>query len=60
MAKIRITQIRSQIGSTKRQKGTLVALGLAKMNRSVEIETTPQIIGMVRKVNHLLRVEEVK
>jgi len=60
MAKIKITQVRSRIGSTKRQKLTLDALGLRRMNRSVEHENTPQVLGMVRKVNHLVTVEELK
>jgi large subunit ribosomal protein L30 len=59
MSKIKITQIRSRIGSPKRQKATLDALGLRKLNGSVEIEATPQILGMVRKVNHLVKVEEL-
>ncbi|KPL15437.1 MAG: 50S ribosomal protein L30 [Bacteroides sp. SM23_62] len=59
MAKIRITQTRSRIGSTARQKRTLDALGLRKMNKTVEVETSPQILGMVNKVKHLVRVEEV-
>lgn len=60
MAKIKITLIKSKIGSNKRQVGTLTALGLNKMNSSVEHEATPQILGMVAKVNHLVAVEEVK
>ena len=60
MAKIKITQVRSRIGSTKRQKRTLDALGLRKMNRTVEVESTPQILGMVAKVRHLVTVEELK
>ena len=59
MAKIRITQTKSRIGSTARQKRTLDALGLRKMHKTVEVETTPQIIGMVNKIKHLVRVEEV-
>ena len=60
MAKIKIKQVRSRIGSTKRQKHTLDALGLRKMNRIVELESTPQILGMVNKVKHLVEVEELK
>ena len=60
MAKLRVKQVKSKIGSTKRQKQTLEALGLKKMNSVVEHETTPQIEGMIRKVNHLVVVEEVK
>ena len=59
MAKLRITQKKSQIGSTKRQKDTLYALGFRKMNSSVEVEDSPQILGMIRKVNHLVSVEKV-
>ncbi len=60
MAKIRITQTRSRIGSTARQKRTLDALGLRKMNKTVEIEVSPQVLGMVNKVKHLVKVEESK
>jgi large subunit ribosomal protein L30 len=60
MAKIKITQVHSRIGSTKRQKSTLDALGLRKMNSSVEKEASPQILGMVSKVKHLVNVEELK
>lgn len=59
MAKIKITQIRSQIGSDWRQKATLVALGIKKLNRPVIHEVTPQIMGMVAKLHHLVIVEEV-
>ena len=59
MAKIRITQTKSRIGSTARQKKTLDALGLRKMNKTVEMETSPQILGMVNKVKHLVKFEEV-
>jgi len=59
MVKIRITQVKSRIGSTPRQKRTLDALGLRKMHRSVELEATPQILGMVDKLRHLLQVEEI-
>ena len=60
MAKLRITQVKSSIGSTKRQKATLEALGLKKLNQTVEHEATPQVIGMVNKMRHLISVEEVK
>ena len=60
MAKIRITQIRSKIGSNHRQKRTLEALGLKRINDSVETESTPQIAGMLDKVRHLLRIEQIK
>ncbi|MEJ7586303.1 MAG: 50S ribosomal protein L30 [Ferruginibacter sp.] len=59
MKKIKVTQVRSVIDRPERQKRTMVALGLNKMNASVEVEATPQILGMVRKVNHLITVEEL-
>lgn len=59
MAKVKITQVKSRIGSTKRQKRTLDALGLRKLNKSIEVEDTPQIMGMVNKVKHLVKVEEI-
>ncbi len=59
MAKIKITQIKSKIGSNKTQKATIEALGIKKLNHSVEKEVTPQILGMVRKVSHLVKVEEI-
>ena len=58
MAKIKITQTRSAIKRPKDQRLTIVALGLGKVNRTVEVEATPQILGMVRKMNHLVKVEE--
>lgn len=60
MKKIRITQIRSGIGRPLRQKRTLQALGIRRMHHTVEKEATPQILGMVAKVNHLVIVEEVQ
>ncbi|MEA1877538.1 MAG: 50S ribosomal protein L30 [Bacteroidota bacterium] len=60
MAKIKITQIKSKIGSTDRQKKTLQALGLKKVSASVVVEATAQILGMVSKVNHLVSVEKTK
>jgi len=59
MAKLRITQIKSSIGSTKRQKATLEALGLRKLHQTVEHEATPQIIGMANKMRHLIKIEEL-
>jgi large subunit ribosomal protein L30 len=59
MAKIRIKQVRSNIGSNQRQKKTLEALGLRKNNGVVEHEATPQILGMVEKVKHLVEVTEL-
>jgi large subunit ribosomal protein L30 len=58
MAKIKIKQIRSRIGRPKDQKRTLDALGLRKMNATVTHEATPQILGMVRKIKHLITVVE--
>lgn len=58
MTKIKITQIKSRIGSSKRQKRTLDALGLRKISNTVELEATPQIIGMINKVRHLVNIEE--
>jgi len=58
MAKIKITQIKSGIDRSERQKLTLQALGLNKMNATKEVEATPQILGMVKKVGHLVKVEE--
>ena len=59
MKKIKITQIKSGIDRPERQKQTLLALGLKKLNASREVEATPQILGMVNKVSHLVKVEEV-
>ncbi len=59
MAKIKVTQVKSGIDRSERQKRTLVALGLRKMHATVEVEATPQILGMVNKVNHLVKVEEI-
>ncbi|MBN9482359.1 MAG: 50S ribosomal protein L30 [Bacteroidetes bacterium 43-93] len=60
MAKIKITQTKSGIDRPARQKRTLQALGLRKMHATVEVEATPQILGMVQAVHHLVKVEEVK
>jgi large subunit ribosomal protein L30 len=57
MGKVKITQIKSGIGYPKNQKATLRALGLRKMNASREVELNPQVEGMIRTVNHLLKVE---
>lgn len=59
MARIRITQVKSVIDRSKKQKNTMIALGLRKMNQSVELEATDQIKGMVRKVDHLVKVENI-
>ena len=58
MTKVRITQVRSQIGQSERHRGTLRALGLTKIGRSVEQEDGPVLQGMLRKVRHLVKVEE--
>lgn len=60
MAKIKVTLTRSIIGSSKRQKRTVEALGLGKINSSAIHEANDVIKGMVRKVDHLVKVEEVK
>ena len=56
MATIKVKQVKSRIGAPKDQKLTLDALGLKKMNRVVEHEATPQILGMINKVRHLVAV----
>lgn len=58
MAKIKITQVKSTIKRPKDQKATVAALGLGRISKSVIVENTPQIAGMVNKVNHLVKVEE--
>ena len=58
MAKIRITQTGSPIRRDKTQRATLVGLGLNKLHRSVEVDGTPEVLGQVRKVHHLVKVEE--
>ncbi|HBN04450.1 MAG TPA: 50S ribosomal protein L30 [Bacteroidales bacterium] len=57
--KVRVTQIKSGIGRTLRQKQTLASLGLRRINQTKEHELTPQIQGMIDKVNHLVKVEEI-
>jgi large subunit ribosomal protein L30 len=59
MKKIKVTQVKSGIDRSERQKATLVALGLKKLNASKEVIATPQILGMVNKVSHLITVEEI-
>ena len=59
MKRIRITQVKSGIGQTKRQKLTLEALGLKRIRHSVEMDATPQILGMCKKLEHLVKVEEI-
>jgi large subunit ribosomal protein L30 len=60
MAKYRIKQTRSKIGSTKRQKLTLEALGLRRINHVVEHDANPQVLGMINAVKHLVSFEEIK
>ena len=60
MKRIRITQIKSGIDRNETAKRTLVALGLRKLNASVEVEATPQILGMIKRVSHLLKIQEVQ
>lgn len=60
MAVYKITQVRSKIGSTQKQRDTLRTLGLRKINHSVEREMTSDVAGMVRAVQHLVKTEEVK
>jgi large subunit ribosomal protein L30 len=55
---LKITQVRSQIGQTPKHRGTLRALGLGKIGRTVERPESPELAGMLRKVRHLVRVEE--
>jgi large subunit ribosomal protein L30 len=58
VAKLKITQTRSAIGQTQRHRGTLRALGLGRIGRSVEREDSPETLGMLRRVSHLVRVED--
>jgi large subunit ribosomal protein L30 len=58
MAKVKVIQIRSQIGQTQRHRGTLRALGLGKIGRTAEHEESPALAGMLRKVRHLVKVED--
>jgi large subunit ribosomal protein L30 len=58
MARLRITQIRSEITQSSRHRGTLRALGLGRIGRSVEREESRELIGMLEKVRHLVKVEE--
>jgi large subunit ribosomal protein L30 len=58
VAKIRITQTHSQIGQSQKHRGTLRALGLGKIGRSAEHQESPQLAGMLRKVRHLVKVED--
>jgi large subunit ribosomal protein L30 len=58
--KLKVTQVRSQIGQSERHRGTLRALGLGRIGRTVEHEESPQLAGMLRKVRHLVQIEEAK
>jgi large subunit ribosomal protein L30 len=58
VAKLRLTQVRSQIGQSERHRGTLRALGLGRIGKTVEHDDSPAIAGMLRKVRHLVKVEE--
>ncbi len=58
MTKVRVTQVRSQIGQSQRHRGTLRALGLGRIGRSAEHEEGPVLAGMLRKVSHLVRVDK--
>lgn len=60
MEKFKLTLVRSTIKRPGDQKATIAALGLKKMNSTVEVVGTPQIMGMIKKVNHLLKVEDAK
>lgn len=60
MKKLKITKVKSVIDRPERQKRTMEALGLRKLHASVELEATPQILGMVKKVTHLVKVEELQ
>lgn len=56
--RVKVTQLKSLIDRSKRQKATMQALGLNRINKSVEHELTPQINGMIEKIKHLVKVEE--
>jgi large subunit ribosomal protein L30 len=58
VSKVRVTQIKSQIGQTQRHRGTLRALGLGKIGRTAEHQESPALAGMLRKVRHLVKVED--
>jgi large subunit ribosomal protein L30 len=58
MKKLKVTQVKSVIDRSERQKRTMEALGLTKMHKTVEKEATPQIVGMIAKISHLVKVEE--
>ena len=58
MSKLKLTQVRSGIGQSKRHRGTLRALGLGKIGKTNELDDSPVVAGMLRKVRHLVKVEE--
>ena len=58
MAKLKLTQVRSEIGQSQRHRGTLRALGLGRIGKTNEIDESPVLAGMLRKVRHLVKVEE--
>ena len=58
MARLKLTQVRSGIGQSQRHRGTLRALGLGRIGRTNELDDTPVLAGMLRKVRHLVKVEE--
>ncbi|QQR97991.1 MAG: 50S ribosomal protein L30 [Sphingobacteriales bacterium] len=60
MSKVKITQVKSTIDRPKKQKNTVIALGIKKLNHSVEKELTPQVEGMIKSVQHLLKIENVQ
>ena len=60
MAKVKVTLVKSVIGSTETQRASVRTLGLGKISSSSELESTPQIRGIIRKVQHLVKVEEVE
>jgi large subunit ribosomal protein L30 len=59
LAKVKVTQIRSRIGQSERHRGTLRALGLGRIGKSREHAESPELAGMLRKVRHLVKVDEV-
>jgi len=58
VAKVKVTQVRSQIGNSQRHRGTLRALGLGRIGKTNELEEGPVLAGMLRKVRHLVKVED--
>ncbi len=60
MAKVKVTQIKSLVKATERQQANMISLGIHRMHQTVEVELTPVTKGMIEKVRHLVKVEEVK